>query len=383
MSDIRIKLDRLAKKNSPDERTAPINVLFIEEPEAHTHPQMQYIFIMNIKSVLRKQIVETQGFNLQTIISTHSAHIVSQCEFQDIKYFYRVLGESNSVKSRSLKQLESAMVITTVTANEEEERTKQEKQKAEQEAAFRFVKQYVTLQRAEMFFADKAILIEGDTERLLISAMMKKYDDSKRGDVAYVPLLSQNISIIEVGAYAKVFSTFLGFIGVKTLIFTDLDCAKKNENNRYVSCGFAEATATTNATIKHFLGTDSIADITEKTLDERTFEYNTETKAWVQSGGGNLRICFQSKDSEYQPSSFEDAFLCKNMKFVVENKAAFRGVKCSDELVETTTDYYGLAGKCIKSKTTFALDVLMNGGAENEQWITPKYIEEGLEWLSI
>ncbi len=383
MFDIRIKLDRLAKKNSPDERPTPINLLFIEEPEAHTHPQMQYVFIMNIKSVLRKQIKETPGFSLQTVISTHSTHIVSQCDFQDIKYFYRVVGETNSVKSRSLKRLESAMVTTTITATDDNSKEKQRKQKAEEEAAFRFVKQYVTLHRAEMFFADKAILIEGDTERMLISAMMRKYDESKGSDTNYVPLLSQNISVIEVGAYAKVFSAFLGFIGVKTVIFTDLDCAKKNANNRLTSCCFTDATTTTNATIKHFIGIDSISDIAAKTLDERTFEYDAETKAWVPSNNGHLRLCFQSKDNEYQPSSFEDAFLCRNMKFAVDNKAAFQGLQNADELIESATGYYCLADRCIKSKTTFALDILMNGGMGNERWTTPKYIEEGLEWLSM
>jgi Predicted ATP-dependent endonuclease of the OLD family len=383
MFDIRIKLDRLAKKNSPDERPTPINLLFIEEPEAHTHPQMQYVFIMNIKQILKKQRDKTAGFNLQTIISTHSSHIVSQCDFQDIKYFYRVIGETNSVKSRSLKRLHSAMVTTKVTATEDEEKAKQEKQKVEEEAAFRFVKQYVTLQRAEMFFADKAILIEGDTERMLISAMMKKYDDSKKADSAYVPLLSQNISVIEVGAYAKVFSIFLGFIGIKNVIFTDLDCAKKNENNRSEGCGFTDATLTTNASIHHFLGTDVISEVVAKTSDERTFEYNAETKLWRQDNDGHLRICYQRKENDYQASSFEDAFLSQNLKFVVLNKDTFQGLKCISELVETATDFYDLADKCIKSKTTFALDILMNGDSNNEQWVTPKYIEEGLEWLSM
>jgi predicted ATP-dependent endonuclease of OLD family len=383
MFDIRIKLDRLSKKNHPDERPTPINLLFVEEPEAHTHPQMQYVFITNIKSILKKRVDETPGFSLQTIISTHSAHIVSQCAFQDIKYFYRVLGETNSVKSRSLKHLESTMVTTMITATADTEKEKQEKQKAEEEAAFRFVKQYVTLHRAEMFFADKAILIEGDTERMLISAMMKKYDESKKTDNSYVPLLSQNISVIEVGAYGKVFSAFLGFIGIKTVVFTDLDCAKQNENNRLVSCPSTEATSTTNATIKHFLGADSITEIVAKTADARTFEYNAETKIWEQNNGGHLRICFQCEDNDYQPSSFEDAFMCCNLNFVVSNKEVFHGLKSISELVTGATDYYGLADKCIKSKTTFALDVLMHGGAGNEQWATPKYIVEGLEWLSM
>lgn len=381
MFDIRIKLDKLAKKNNPDERPTPINLLFIEEPEAHTHPQMQYVFIMNIKGVLKKQV--TPEFNLQTVISTHSAHIVSQCDFQDIKYFYRVLGETNSVKSRNLKCLYSTMVVTSVTATEENEINKQEKQIAEEEAAFRFVKQYLTLQKAELFFADKAILIEGDTERMLISTMMKKYDDSKKSDATYMPLLSQNISIIEVGAYAKIFSTFLGFIGIKTLIITDLDCAMKNTNNRHENCPYTYATSTINATIKYFLGIDSITEVTARTADQRTFEYDIESKTWRQNNHGHLRICYQCEENGYQSSSFEDAFLCKNMNFIVSKKETFRGLKHSTELIEGPVDYYNLATRCIKSKTTFALDVLMNGGNENELWSTPKYIDEGLEWLSM
>jgi len=345
--------------------------------------EMQYVFIANIKHILKKQRRETAGFNLQTVVSTHSAHIVSQCDFQDIKYFYRVADEVNSVKSKSLKHLCSLMVTTAVTATDDNERKQQERERSEQEAAFRFVKQYVTLHRAEMFFADKAILIEGDTERILISAMMKKYDDSKKTDADYTPLMSQNVSVIEVGAYAKVFSTFLGFVGIKTVIFTDLDCAKTNANNRSTACSFVEASLSTNASIQYFLGTNSIAKIVGKSADERTLEYDAASKLWCKSKKGHLRVCYQREENNYQPSSFEDAFLCKNMRFIIQNKGKFQGLKCTDELVETATDFYGLADMCIKSKTTFALDILMNGGSENELWSTPKYIEEGLEWLSM
>ena len=103
--NIRIKLDQLAKKNKPDESPTPINLLFIEEPEAHTHPQMQYVFITNIKRILAQH---QASMPLQTIISTHSAHIVSQCDFDDIKYFFR--DTQASVISRSLKNLYSQMV---------------------------------------------------------------------------------------------------------------------------------------------------------------------------------------------------------------------------------------------------------------------------------
>ena len=45
-----------------------IKLLFIEEPEAHTHPQLQYIFARKIS-----QIVEDVP-GMLTIITTHSPH---------------------------------------------------------------------------------------------------------------------------------------------------------------------------------------------------------------------------------------------------------------------------------------------------------------------
>lgn len=225
--NIRIELESLSKKNKPDEKPTPINLLFIEEPEAHTHPQMQYVFIRNIKQILKNHHESVNNsFSLQTIISTHSSHIVSQCDFEDIKYFYRE--SAYSVYSRSLDKLQSKMPFSQDrTIGRELSEDEKNLIKQEQEQNYRFLTQYITLSRSELFFADKVILIEGDTERMLLSAMMKKIDFECSKVPNYIPLLSQNISIIEVGAYSHVFATFLAFIGIKTMILTDLDCAKK------------------------------------------------------------------------------------------------------------------------------------------------------------
>ena len=384
--DIRIKLNHLAKKNNDEENPTPLNLLFIEEPEAHTHPQMQYIFINNIKKILKTYCEELgQDFSLQTIISTHSSHIVSQCDFKDIKYFYRET--FTSVKSRSLKSLYSKMV------NE-----KDDKKKEEQERAYRFVKQYVTLNRAELFFADKAVLIEGDTERILFSAMMKKIDDDKAdlikklkdsetdqsGKIEILqtePLLSQNISVVEVGAYSHVFAVLLGFLGIKTLIVTDLDYAKINANGRAVECEYSEATTTSNASIKFFTGKKNLSDIVALSKKPITLKYNEETLKWEMSNEGNLRLVFQKEANGYQARSFEDAFLCDNLQFILDNKDNFAGLKNRSKLGSLGNDYFNMAHECINSKTAFALDILLYGGSKNEQWNIPLYIKEGLEWL--
>lgn len=53
---IKILVSEFARKK--DENPASINLLLIEEPEAHTHPQMQYVFIQNIANLLNKGIVK-------------------------------------------------------------------------------------------------------------------------------------------------------------------------------------------------------------------------------------------------------------------------------------------------------------------------------------
>lgn len=384
--DIRIKLNHLAKKNNDEENPTPLNLLFIEEPEAHTHPQMQYIFINNIKKILKTYCEELgQDFSLQTIISTHSSHMVSQCDFKDIKYFYRET--VTSVKSRSLKSLYSKMV----NANDDQKRK-------EQERAYRFVKQYVTLNRAELFFADKAVLIEGDTERILLSAMMKKMDDEKADSIQKLeesrteqagkeeilqtePLLSQNISVVEVGAYSHIFAVLLGFLGIKTLIVTDLDCAKINSKGRAVECKYSEATTTSNASIKFFTGKNNLSDIVALSKKAITLKYNEETLKWEISNEGNLRLIFQKETNGYQARSFEDAFLCDNLQFIIDNKDNFAGLKNRNKLESLGNDYFNMAHDCINSKTAFALDILLYGGSKNEKWNIPLYIKEGLEWL--
>ena len=68
------------KKEAFKNNNKDIKLLLIEEPEAHTHPQIQYIFSRKIEEILKEVP------NMQTIISTHSPHIVSNHPFENIRY---------------------------------------------------------------------------------------------------------------------------------------------------------------------------------------------------------------------------------------------------------------------------------------------------------
>src|SRR3546814_9034075 len=79
-----------------------------------------------------------------------------------------------------------------------------------------FLHQYLTLTRCDLFFADKAVLIEGTSERLLLPAMIRKTDAAAVGEPQ---LGSQYLTVMEVGgAYAHRFFDLLAFLELRALI---------------------------------------------------------------------------------------------------------------------------------------------------------------------
>lgn len=357
-------------KRSKKEIPAEINLLFIEEPEAHTHPQMQYVFINNIKNLLNKGIEREDGQNrkLQYIVSTHSSHIVAESDFNDIKYLKK--GDNNSIIAKNLKSLEKEYI-----ENGEEKN-------------YKFLKQYLTLNRAELFFADKAILIEGDTERILLPAMMKKIDIE---DITGTPLLSQNVSIVEVGAYSQVFEKFIDFIGAKTLIITDIDSAQNNREKCAVEDD--SAVISTNSSLAFFLRDNNLSNLLSKTIEEKTLlKINTTNeigeiqKKWITNENGHLLITYQSKELEYTARSFEDSFFHLNKTFLEVKKDSFPSLtqKWINKYLDNddTCDVYEFADNAIYKKSQLAIEILLNSADNNySNWSIPAYIKEGLLWL--
>lgn len=349
-------------KNSKDEKPSDINLLFIEEPEAHTHPQMQYVFIKNIKDLLKQGIKRDDGQSgeLQSIISTHSSHIVSESNFDDIKYLKK--NSNNSVIAKNLKELKK----------EYKENTKQ----------YEFLKQYLTINRAEIFFADKAILIEGDTERILFPTLMKKYDiDEEKNHKNLgtiddsLPLLSQNISIIEVGAYSQIFEKFIEFIGIKTLVITDLDTVGSDDKKCEPSIGVNYS----NDALNFFFKNPTLLDLKVFTIQNKTFS-NTNG-LWNVDTNGKLCVVYQILENGFISRSFEDSFIHLNREFITPLKDEFKGLQNRTNFDDTANNAYQLAEHCIKKKTHFALDILYHSNNDFSNWQIPGYIKEGLLWL--
>lgn len=374
------KIDKLAEKD------ALINILYLEEPEAHTHPQMQYVFINHIKEMLLKYANGSQ-LNLQTIMSSHSPQMVSTCDFEDIKYFRR---DKNSTISINLSSLEKKMKASSTVAKAK---------KAER--AFRFVKQYITLEKAELFFSDKAILVEGDTERILMHAMMQKLDnqyknmqecEKKAKYLAAGNLLSQDIAILSVGAHSQHFKELLALLGTKTLIITDLDSQRLKTNSikseTFEACDPNDKNAcrTGNTSLKAFFSKSELEYYINLPEKDKILSSQDGGSTWQADEKGHLRIAFQAygKENADKPRrTFEDAFFAegKNMNFVAKKKNEFTDLKNKDHIKINSTDYYYAGTNCIGSKPAFALDLLMLDNEDGSTWEIPRYIKEGMLWL--
>lgn len=324
-----------------------INLLFIEEPEAHTHPQMQYIFAEKTLKALSEKP------NLQTLVTTHSSHIVSRCDFDDIRY----LQSHNDNNAVTVKNFLSELADKYTDKGE-----------------FKFLKQYITLNAAELFFASKVIFIEGATERMLLPYFISEYDKNNDQNLS-----AQNISVLEVGANAKVFEHFLNFIGIKSLIITDIDTTEPipgEKGARYKACKVEAGFNSSNASLKHFLkAPKDISSDLFKTWFKKLKSGNLDSDKPL------IYCCYQQAEEGYHARSFEDAFIHINKDMIKAKRSDLLGMKKLSKLDELDLDSYDLTEEILDKKSDFASSILYQALVLETSWSTPKYINDGLEWL--
>lgn len=302
---------------------ACIPLLFIEEPESHMHPQMQQTFISYLESFLQK----ISEVHIQTFITSHSSHIANTIDFSKIRYAQK------SPKGVKFKDLGTF----TLTDGENLD----------------FVKKYITLSRCDLFFADKAIFIEGASERLLIPDMIKKCERNGLFNFQECKLSAQYYALIEVGgAYAYKFIPFIEFLGIPSLIITDIDSILDKK-----TCLVSQGETTSNETIKYFLRKiKNLKESDKITLTEiMSLNHNQKTI-------GKVHIEYQISENNLCGRSLEESIRNVNRKiYGLSDTAQEESLKFED-----------------KSKTEFALNLLF----KNTEYNVPKYIEDGLVWLN-
>jgi hypothetical protein len=144
-------------------------------------------------------------------------------------------------------------------------------------------------------------------------------------------------------------------------------------------CEVANGVSYSNDAISHYFNNPTLASLKEYSLQNKLF--NKANGNWINQSDGKLCVVYQTEENGYNARSFEDAFIHLNRDFVKDNKVNFRGLHNRDDFDEPSNNAYHLAGKCVKKKTHFALDILFHSNARFGNWQIPTYIKEGLLWL--
>ena len=187
-----------------------VNILCIEEPESFMHPQMQELFIKNISKAIATLLGKKQQLDtFQIIITTHSTHILnskiqSGNTLNNISYLGRLDG-NNIIRNISDTAIVSNRNIDKKT--------------------YEYIKKYLRLEASDLFFADAVILVEGLSEETYLRYEIDNHHILK----------NHHVKIYRIdGAHSHKFIKLLELLGVKTIIFTDLDL-KRNGNEKKVN----------------------------------------------------------------------------------------------------------------------------------------------------
>ncbi|MEP0071912.1 MAG: AAA family ATPase [Paraglaciecola sp.] len=378
-----------------------INLLFIEEPEAFMHPQMQEFFIKRIDNAVTKALEIANGsssdkkiLQCQIAITTHSSHIVnskihSSNTFNNLNYL------------TSIKKNVKAINLTdeAVVSNKGDKKNKN----------LNFIKKHIKYKVSELFFSDAIIFVEGITEETLLDYYLENH-----------PVLNNYyISVFNInGAHGKLYLPLIKNLSIPSLIVTDVDIKRekceqgkkhtKSEDIKKCSkCGYQKETESSSFVAGSSPQYSQINSLNGRTTTNSTLvEFNQILKDKGENVAKqlddieyfedeSLYVVFQKEPIEGQyATSLEEALILTNYKNDIVNDVI---KECKPEIYkemlnssgkesrENLINYsYKLQKKLSNSKSEFSNKLLFSLlSAEDDADLPqlPNYLIDGLDWL--
>ena len=349
-----------------------LHLIFIEEPEAHLHMQLQQVFIRKVLDIVNVEGEAADFATSQVVVTTHSSHIVHELGFVPIRYFRRSgsgTAQQSEVLNLSIYYQQLGQPLSD------------------------FLARYMKLTHCDLFFADAAVLVEGNVERLLLPEMIA---------IAAPRLQATYLSVLEVGgAYAHVFRSLIEFINITTLVLTDIDSvngakegataandtvtdppdaadAEDEGIGRACLVGTPGAVTSNRTLIGWLPGKTRIADLLAATSEQKT-QSGTLVRIEYQSA---VELTSKGETKAVVGRTLEEAFALENFEWCQDDQRKNLGLRLRGGANLTVDEIVQNVHKRVTSssfkKTDFALGLLEQ---DPTGWKVPRYIREGLAWL--
>jgi len=187
---IAILLEYLKRRIAADKSAGQL--ILIEEPEAHLHPQLQFSLIAALRDI-----------GVQTILTSHSTHVTSQVPLSSMVTLTKRHDATIAAGNLAL----NAALNTGEIAD---------------------LERYLDATKSSLLYARKVMLVEGAAETFLIPALIESVYDVKLERVGISVIA---IHGVHFDVYAKLFRT--GSLEKKCAIVADADLVPSDANDDF------------------------------------------------------------------------------------------------------------------------------------------------------
>lgn len=346
-----------------------LSFLAVEECEAHLHPAMQYKFLKFL------QDNNSNGHVRQIFMTSHSTQIASAVKLDDLICLTSpALGQIDVGYPRVIYQEDNA---TDVVSKQ-------------------YVQRFLDATKADMFFANRLIFVEGITEELLLPVFARYLDKN---------LTDEHVLVVNMGGsyfkhFLKLFDTNNPYtINKKIVCLTDIDpCRKKNgPNEDYEACYPYEYNIdTAKYEYKHHADTEVAQyaahpnirfyrqDVTYgKTLEYEIMRENPNCELLLTNSVSNLKE-IKAMMAEQDVKKMMDKM--RNSEANARIKTSIGASKWTDEEKRKALLASRYLNSVSKGSNALELNValmanLEKSAADRKEFHVPQYIVDALTWL--
>ncbi|MDC2865326.1 ATP-dependent nuclease [Bacillus sp. BP-3] len=346
------------------------SILAIEEPEAHLHPSMQYKFLQFLKENKDSDVN-------QIFITSHSPNITAAVDLEDILVIQKI--------NEEIKIAYPSKVFND--SNEEDVISRN------------YVKRFLDVTKADLFFAQNVILVEGIAEQLVIPEFANSMN---------LNLADSHTTVLNIGGryfnhFLKLFDTNRCEFALtkKVACITDLDPLRKSKNdddddNNWKKClpifldlqpEEYEYKQTSNSLVGTYNQYDSKIKVFTQTYGQSsTFEYDL-----VLKNPTCTKLITSSVSNAQELKDLMDLVKDKPIKEIVEKirKNAFKDELLNLLALELLKDDLSVKQGIIASR--YLLSISKGEAAQEIAYVIstaeqgtiepPDYISEAIKWI--